>query len=83
MLGQDSLLVIAKDKNGNYFLMGENDGAELSAGNAGTGKALTDLNGYNITLTAMEGDYAPQIVEEMINIEDGILTVSVNNQQQQ
>lgn len=80
MLAQGSLLVIVKDKNNNYFLMGENDGAELSAGNAGSGKVLTDLNGYNITLTSLEGEMAPQIIEANINIDGttGELTVSVS-----
>jgi len=77
MIAQNSMLVIIKDKNGNFFLMGENDGAELSGGNSGTGKVLTDLNGYNITLTAMEGDQASQINFDNINIDstDGTLEV--------
>lgn len=65
-LAMNSMLVIIKDKNSNYFLMGENDGAELSGGNAGSGKVLTDLNGYNITLTAMEGEPSKQINNDYI-----------------
>lgn len=61
MLATGDLLIVVKDKNGNYFLMGENDGAALSAGNAGSGKNLVDLNGYSLEITALEGDQATQI----------------------
>jgi hypothetical protein len=77
MMATGTLLIAVKDKNGNYFLMGENDGAQLSGGSAGTGKALTDLNGYSLEITAMEGSGANQIDGTHIVIDGttGVLTV--------
>jgi hypothetical protein len=77
MMALSDVLIVVKDKNGNYFLVGENDGVALSGGNAGSGKALTDMNGYNLELTALEGDMATQILEASININasTGVLTV--------
>jgi len=63
LMGAGTLMIIAKDKNGRFWLYGENDGMVLSGGNTGTGTALTDLNGYNLTFTAMEGELAYEVAE--------------------
>jgi len=78
MMATGDLLIVFKDKNGNYFLMGESDGAALSGGNAGTGKGLTDLNGYSLEITALEGDGATQIDDANIVIDGatGNLTIA-------
>jgi len=77
MLATGDVLVIIKDKNGRYFLMGENEGAQLSGGNAGTGKALTDLNGYSLELTAMEGSHADEIAgTSIVTSVSGQITVT-------
>jgi hypothetical protein len=55
LVSQNRLLVIVKDANGNYLLMGKYKGAKLTATDANTGKALGDANGYNaITITSNE-----------------------------
>lgn len=48
LMGQT--LVIAKDSNGKYWILGWDNAVEGSAGTAQTGTASTDLNGYNVTL---------------------------------
>ena len=68
-------LVLIKDRNGKYFLMGENGGCTVSAGPAGTGKALSDLNGYQITLSAEEGNAAREVTAG--NIKDGTGTDTI------
>ena len=76
VLATGTVMIIVKDKNSNYFLMGENEGAQLSGGNAGTGKALTDLNGYNLELTALEGDSACEVDSSAITSDaSGDITV--------
>ena len=42
------------DQNDNVFLMGTENGADVTAGTVSTGNALGDFNGYNLTFTAME-----------------------------
>jgi len=46
--------VFIVDQNDNVFLMGKENGADVTAGTVSTGNALGDFNGYNLTFTAME-----------------------------
>lgn len=48
------LSIVFEDNNGRYFLIGQVYGAFVSAGTTGTGKALGDQNGYNLTFQALE-----------------------------
>jgi len=50
--------VFIVDQNDNVFLMGKENGADVTAGTVSTGNALGDFNGYNLTFTAMEKDPA-------------------------
>ena len=56
--GQQKVLVIVKDMNGQYWLSGvQSDGStavalQVSVANAMSGKAKGDMNGYDVTLTA-------------------------------
>jgi len=63
LMAAGNLLIIVKDKNGKYWLYGGNDACVLSGGNTGTGTGLTDLNGYNLTFTAMENSPAYEVDE--------------------
>jgi hypothetical protein len=46
--------VIVEDYNKNLFVMGLENGADVSAGTIVTGAAMGDLSGYTLTLTGME-----------------------------
>lgn len=46
--------VAVEDYNGNVFLMGLNNGADISGGTIVTGAAMGDLSGYTLTLSGME-----------------------------
>jgi len=46
--------VFVQDFNSNYFLVGAYNGADVSAGTIGTGTALADFTGTNLTFTAQE-----------------------------
>ena len=53
--------IILKDQNGNYWLVGKQNGANVSGGAHGTGTAYGDRNGYSLTLTSMEPELAHPI----------------------
>ena len=46
--------VAVEDYNGNVFLMGLENGADVSGGTIVTGAAMGDLSGYTLTFTGME-----------------------------
>jgi hypothetical protein len=49
--------VIIEDNNGNFFVMGEEYGAEMTA-SASTGAAMGDKSGYELSFVAMEKGFA-------------------------
>lgn len=46
--------VIVEDYNGNFFVMGLENGAEITGGTIVTGAAMGDLSGYTLTLSSQE-----------------------------
>lgn len=46
--------VAVEDYNGNVFMMGTENGAEVTGGTIVTGAAMSDLSGYTLTLNAQE-----------------------------
>tara|TARA_B110000503_G_C7160047_1_gene419223 strand:+ start:283 stop:804 length:522 start_codon:yes stop_codon:yes gene_type:complete len=46
--------VFVEDYNGNYFLVGAKNGADVSGGTIVTGAAMGDLSGFTLTLAASE-----------------------------
>ena len=46
--------VVVEDYNKNLFIMGLENGADVSGGTIVTGAAMGDLSGYTLTLTGME-----------------------------
>ena len=49
-LAQNDLVIIVKDANGKYWLLGYDEPVNASAGDGQTGTARGDRNGYSITL---------------------------------
>jgi len=62
-LSKHDLLVIAVDFNGVGIVLGAEEGCNLTAIEAGTGTAHTDMNGYTVTITGDETKTAPVIAE--------------------
>ena len=62
--------IIIEDYNSNFYLMGIENGAEVTV-NTATGAGMADLNGYNLTLTGMEKSPAnfmlPSIIGDTTN----------------
>lgn len=50
--------VVVKNRNNQYFFMGIEYGATMTAGSAVNGTQMGDFNGYNFTLTANERQLA-------------------------
>lgn len=48
-LAQNDLLLIVKDANGKYWLLGKDEPVRATAGDGQTGTARADRNGYSIT----------------------------------
>lgn len=66
LLVQNRIMAVVKDKNGKYWLYGKLSGLEPTAGQAGTGKASADRNGYTLSLTGEEAEMALEVQESVI-----------------
>jgi hypothetical protein len=56
LLAQSRVFCIVLDNNGNYYLVGNEYGCDITAMTSETGTAMGDLNGYNFTLSAIESN---------------------------
>jgi len=61
VLAQSTLLIIVKDQNGLYWVIGEGNGADLTASTIGAGKAYGDLNGSTVSFEGKESAPARQM----------------------
>mgnify|MGYP003641392236 CR=1 FL=1 len=57
--------VFVEDYKGNVMCVGLENGADVTEGTAVTGRAMGDLNGYTLSLTAMETSYAAFVAPEL------------------
>ena len=65
LIAKNRLFVIVLDNNDNYWVVGYEDGAEVTAASTMTGTAKGDMNGYTITFTSDSKNKA-------YRIEDGV-----------
>lgn len=69
-LAQNDLVVIVKDANGKYWLLGYDEPVNATAGDGLTGTVRADRNGYSITLqdNSLEMPYEvdPDIIEALV-----------------
>jgi hypothetical protein len=78
--GQKKIIAVVKDLNGNYWLSGvQSDGSlgnalQVSTGNATSGKAKGDMNGYDYTLSAELNTMAFSISPTKVNLASGTTT---------
>ena len=70
-LAQNELVLIVKDANGKYWLLGKDEPVMATAGEGVTGTARSDRNGYSITLqdTSLEMPYevSAEIVAALVD----------------
>jgi hypothetical protein len=61
MLMQKNLLIIVKDQNGLYWLLGETNGVNITDINSTSGVVKSDLNGYTLTFVGEEPFQAQEV----------------------
>ena len=64
LLGQGNLVIIVRDQNNKFFLLGDLNGMTLQDGTNGSGTAYGDRNGYELNFGGMEKDPAPEVYYE-------------------
>lgn len=65
LMAQSELVAIIHDYRDSYKLLGEFNGLELSGGNSSSGTALSDMNGWTLTLTGYER-YPARVVDSAV-----------------
>lgn len=66
LLAQNNLMAVVEDANGKYWLLGKQNGLDLSAGSSATGTAQADRNGYTLTFSGGEKELAPEVNSSII-----------------
>ncbi len=61
LIAANRLVIVIVDNNGTGWIYGKDFGMRLSKGGAGTGKALSDRNGYDLTFESEEKYLACQV----------------------
>jgi hypothetical protein len=61
LLAKNLLVAVAKDRNGNFWMLGETGGIDLTAGTAGPGTGATDRSGYSLTFSGVEPELAASV----------------------
>lgn len=66
LLSRNTMMAVVEDQNGRYWLAGKLNGLDLLSGNAGTGTAAADRNGYTLTFTGSERELALEVASSVI-----------------
>lgn len=67
LLAQNRLLIVTQDRLGKYWLYGELEGLYLNGGKSGSGKALGDRNGYELTFSGSQETLAKEVTSGIIS----------------
>ena len=65
-LAQNDLVLIVKDANGKYWLLGHDEAVVMTAGDGLTGTARADRNGYSVTLQDNAKELPYEVDEKVI-----------------
>lgn len=68
VLATSETVIIGVDINGYSQLMGARRGADLTSSVGGTGTAGGDLNGYTLTLRALDPELMPSVSDSLMTI---------------
>ena len=66
LLSQNRIAATVLDRNGLYWLLGENNGLDLVTKEAKTGKAMGDGNGFTLTFSGKEESEAQTVSSSII-----------------
>lgn len=72
----DNLKVVAVDQNGTQYLLGQTNGMYLGSGDASSGTAFGDRNGYTLGFTGQEHEPANVISGALSSVFSGISVVT-------
>ena len=72
----DQIKIIAVDQNGTQYLLGQENGMYLGSGDANSGTAFGDRNGYTLGFTGQEHEPANTIVGSLSSVVSGITIVT-------
>lgn len=67
LLAQNRLMIIVLDRNGVYWLLGQNNGCDLMPSQSMTGKAMGDFNGYELVFGYKEEIAAMTVNSSLIS----------------
>lgn len=65
LIAQNRLYIVVLDRNGQYWLMGYENGCDRVGGTAATGTAMGDKNGYSLKFQAMEAHEAYEVTASL------------------
>ena len=71
-MGKGRLSIVVEDVNGNFLVMGHENGCILSGGTGQLGTTMADLNGFSLEFTAEEVDAAPFLSLDVNGEPDGV-----------
>ena len=66
LIAKNNLILISEDNAGDWRMYGRENGLVLTGGEAASGVAWADRNGYTLTLTGNEFELAPFVSEAVI-----------------
>lgn len=78
LLAQNRLAVFILDNNNNQWVIGEVNGAEITAGTAETGQSLGDSYAYNLTFTSQEAAPMRAVNAYTTNPLDGVTNLTIS-----
>lgn len=64
---KNRLSVIIETKDGSYWLFGKENGLQVTGGNANSGQAMNEFQGYTLTLSGMEKNLANEVSSSIIS----------------
>ena len=67
LLAKNTLMAVVQDANDKYWLLGRQNGIDVTGGTAATGTAQGDRNGYTLTFTGGEKELAPEVASAVIS----------------
>jgi len=66
LLAKNNLIAVVEDANGKYWLLGKQNGLDITAGSSATGTAQADKNGYALTFSGGEKELAPEVTSSVV-----------------
>lgn len=67
LLAQNTLIAVAKDNNGKYWMVGKSNGIDLTTGTLGTGTAFGDRSGFDLTFAGSEPEPMVEVNNTVAN----------------